>query len=54
MTKLTQGFLVNFTIYGSVIGICLGLAAIVGLLAGGLPAYRATSTSVVNGLRRVV
>jgi putative ABC transport system permease protein len=54
MTKVTQGFLINFTVYPQVIAICLGVAAIVGLLAGGFPAYRATKISVVDGLRRVV
>jgi putative ABC transport system permease protein len=54
MTKLTQGFLINFTIYWPVIGICIAAAAVVGLLAGGLPAFRATNMSVVDGLRRVV
>lgn len=54
MTKLTQGFLVNFTIYPSVIVTCLFAAALVGLLAGGWPALRSANMRVVDGLRRVV
>lgn len=54
MDKITQGFLVNFTIYPTVIVISLVVAAAVGLLAGGLPARNATRMSVVDGLRRVV
>jgi putative ABC transport system permease protein len=54
MTKVTQGFLVNFAIYPQVVAICLGVAALVGVIAGGFPAMRATGMSVVDGLRRVV
>jgi putative ABC transport system permease protein len=54
MAKLTQGFLVGFMIYPGVIGICLGAAVLVGLIAGGIPAFNATRISVVDGLRRVV
>ena len=54
MDKLTQGFLVGFTIYPSVAGICIFIAAAVGFVAGGLPARNATRISVVDGLRRVV
>jgi putative ABC transport system permease protein len=54
MTKVTQGFLVNFTIYPRVIAICIALAAVVGVLAGGFPAFRATRIRVVDGMRRVV
>lgn len=54
MDKLTQGFLIGFTIYPSVALICLAIAAAVGLIAGGLPAMNATRMRVVDGLRRVV
>ena len=54
MGKLTQGFLVGFTVPGPTIAICITLATLVGLLAGGWPALNATRLSVVNGLRRVV
>ena len=54
MDKLTQGFLVGFTIYPTVAAICMAIAAGVGLVAGGLPARGATRMSVVDGLRRVV
>jgi len=54
MDKVTQGFLIGFTIYPTVAAICLAIAAGVGLLAGGLPARGATRMSVVDGLRRVV
>jgi putative ABC transport system permease protein len=54
MDKVTQGFLVDFTIYPTVAVICLVIAGAVGLIAGGLPARNATRMSVVDGLRRVV
>lgn len=54
MDKITQGFLVGFTVFPDVAGICLLIAAAVGLIAGGLPARNATAISVVDGLRRVV
>lgn len=54
MAKVTQGFLINFTIYAPAAAICLAAAAIVGLVAGGLPTLRATGLNVVDGLRRVV
>lgn len=54
MTAVTQGFLLNFGVNGETIAICLTVAALVGLLAGGLPAFRAANISVVDGLRKVV
>lgn len=54
MAKVTQGFLVNFSIYPRAMAICVGVAAAVGILAGGLPAYQATRIRVVDGIRRVV
>lgn len=54
MAKVTQGFLQNFHIHAVTIAECLGAAAAVGLIAGGWPALRSASMSVVDGLRRVV
>ena len=54
MTKVTQGFLVNFTLYSHPIIACLVASLGVGLLAGGWPAMRSANMSVVDGLRRVV
>lgn len=54
MGKVTQGFLQNFHVGAYPITVCLVTSALVGLIAGGLPAMRASSISVVNGLRRVV
>jgi putative ABC transport system permease protein len=54
MAQVTQGFLVNFTLYGQSMAICLAASVAVGLLAGGWPAMRAARMSVVDGLRRVV
>lgn len=54
MAKVTQGFLVNFQIYPKVVAICIALAGVVGLIAGGFPAFQATRIRVVDGLRRVV
>jgi putative ABC transport system permease protein len=50
----TQGLLENFHIDPQTIAICVVLAAFVGVIAGGLPAIRASRLSVVDGLRRVV
>jgi putative ABC transport system permease protein len=54
MGKVTQGFLQNFNVHGPTIALCLALSVGVGLVAGGLPAMRASNLSVVDGLRRVV
>jgi putative ABC transport system permease protein len=54
MGKLTQGFLQNFNVHTPTIALCLALSVGVGLIAGGLPAIRASNLSVVDGLRRVV
>jgi putative ABC transport system permease protein len=54
MTKITQGFLVNFTIPPATVATCVAISAAVGLIAGGWPARRAANMSVVDGLRRVV
>ena len=54
MAKVTQGFLINFTIYSSVIAICIALAALVGIIAGGFPAVQSSRIRVVDGLRRVI
>ena len=54
MGKLTQGFLVGFTIFPATMLIALVASVLVGLIAGGLPAINATRMSVVDGLRRVV
>ena len=54
MTEVTQGFLVNFGVAWPTVGICVALSALVGLVAGGLPAMQAANLGVVDGLRRVV
>ena len=54
MAKVTQGFLIGFGIYPKPMAICIGVAALVGILAGGFPAMQATRIRVVDGLRRVV
>jgi putative ABC transport system permease protein len=54
MAKITQGMLVDFTIYPTPAIVCIAVSLAVGLLAGGLPARNATRMSVVDGLRRVV
>jgi putative ABC transport system permease protein len=54
MGKVTQGFLQNFGIHARTLAICLASSAAVGLIAGGLPALRASNLRVVDGLRRVV
>ena len=54
MTKVTQGFLVNFTLFPQSMAICFIASLLVGLIAGGWPAMRSANMSVVDGLRRVV
>ena len=54
MGKVTQGFLQNFEVGPYPIAVCLITSTLVGLVAGGLPAMRASSMSVVDGLRRGV
>jgi putative ABC transport system permease protein len=54
MGKVTQGFLQNFGVHARTLAICVVTSVAVGLLAGGLPAMRAASLRVVDGLRRVV
>jgi putative ABC transport system permease protein len=54
MGKVTQGFLQNFGIHARTLAICLFASAAVGVIAGGLPAFRASNLRVVDGLRRVV
>jgi putative ABC transport system permease protein len=54
MAQVTQGFLVNFTMYSHPIISCLIASIVVGVLAGGWPAIRSANMSVVDGLRRVV
>ncbi|HEV7243292.1 MAG TPA: FtsX-like permease family protein [Thermoanaerobaculia bacterium] len=53
MTEVTQGFLVAFGVDNETVLTCLAAAAIVGFLAGGLPALRSARLSVVDGLRKV-
>ncbi len=52
--KITQGFLQNFAVHAKTLAICLAASAGVGVIAGGLPALRASNLRVVDGLRRVV
>jgi ABC-type lipoprotein release transport system permease subunit len=54
MGKVTQGFLQNFGVHARTLAVCVAASAAVGLLAGGLPALRASNLRVVDGLRRVV
>lgn len=53
MTEVTQGFLVAFGVNAETVVTCLVAAAIVGFLAGGLPALRSARLPVVDGLRKV-
>jgi len=52
--KMTQGFLQNLGVHAKTLAICMGTAVGIGLVAGGLPALRASNLRVVDGLRRVV
>ena len=52
--KATHGFLQNLGVHAKTLAVCMGTAVAVGLIAGGLPALRASNLRVVDGLRRVV
>lgn len=52
--KMTQGFLQNLGVHAKTLAVCMATAAGIGLIAGGLPALRASNLRVVDGLRRVV
>jgi putative ABC transport system permease protein len=52
--KMTQGFLQNLGVHAKTLTVCMTTAVAVGLIAGGLPALRASNLRVVDGLRRVV
>ncbi len=54
MSAVTQGFLQNFGVAVPTMVICIVGSALVGLLASGLPSWRAANLSVVDGLRRIV
>lgn len=54
MTKLSAGAVKGFAITPALFAACALAAAATGLLAGGLPALRATRLTVVDGLRRIV
>lgn len=48
------GFLSNFRISPTTIGFALAIAILIGLISGGVPAWNAARTRVVDGLRQVV
>jgi len=52
--KMTQGFLQNLGVHAKTLAVCMATAVGIGLVAGGLPALRASNLRVVDGLRRVV
>jgi putative ABC transport system permease protein len=54
IVSFSQGFLAGFQVYWRTIALCVAASALVGILAGGYPAYRAANLSVVDGLRKVV
>ena len=54
LTALTQGFLLNFHVNDQTFAICMITSALVGIIAGGIPAIRSANLSVVDGLRKVV
>ena len=49
--KVLSMILPNFTITGETVGLALGLSLLIGLLAGAIPAYRASRLRVVEALR---
>jgi putative ABC transport system permease protein len=49
--KVLSMVLPNFTISGETVGLALGLSLLIGLVAGAIPAYRASRLRVVEALR---
>jgi putative ABC transport system permease protein len=54
LASKTQGMLLDFGIGAHPIAVCMIVAAVVGLIAGGFPAIRSANLRVVDGLRKVV
>ncbi len=46
-------FLQNFGTNSTPIGLTLGVAGLIGLVGGGVPAWKAARIRIVDGLRRV-
>jgi putative ABC transport system permease protein len=53
MAQVTAGFFQRLTINAETIALCLGLGLLVGLLAAGFPAWRASQRPAVEAIRRV-
>ncbi|MGH9759250.1 MAG: ABC transporter permease, partial [Blastocatellia bacterium] len=49
-----SGFLQNFGISAATVLFALAVAVAIGLISGGIPAWNASRTRVVDGLRQVV
>jgi len=53
MSGLSQGFLARFTVEPLTVALGMGIAGLVGLIAGGVPALHVTRMTVSEGLRLI-
>jgi putative ABC transport system permease protein len=53
MAKITSGFIQRFYVAPGIILLCIVIGLLIGLLAAGFPAFRASRRSVVDALRRI-
>ncbi len=53
LATLTSGFLLRLDVNPKILLLCLGIGCVVGLLAAGVPAWRASRFPAVEALRRV-
>jgi len=53
MAKITSGFIQRFYVAPGIILFCIVIGLLIGLLAAGFPAFRASRRSVVDALRRI-
>jgi ABC-type antimicrobial peptide transport system permease subunit len=53
LSKLSMGFIRSFQVELPTVALGLGIALVVGLTSGGLPAFRVARLTVSDGLRRL-
>ncbi len=53
MAAISAGFVQQFDINGLILGVCAGLGVLIGVLAAGVPAWRAAQRPVLEALRNV-
>jgi ABC-type antimicrobial peptide transport system permease subunit len=53
LATLTSGFLLRLDVNPKILLLCFGIGCVVGLLAAGVPAWRASRFPAIEALRRV-